>query len=184
LSLPLEPIHHSLAVHKEQSESHEFQILRHLPIFIQASPNNNITSPQSFRKPSSRNAKSTNNSRPIPSDISPRSAIATYETTYSQPIPLPSKQQWVSCGLKASAESTLVSIPFPRTRLPISVACFTLESPRAPVPLGLLHPSMLYVHETQHSKANTTIGGGVVVDKHGMRRAPFRFSFKGLNCFK
>merc|ERR1711964_21710 len=27
-------------------------------------------------------------------------------------------------------------------------------------------------------------GGGVVIDKHGARRAPFRFSFKGLNCFK
>jgi hypothetical protein len=31
---------------------------------------------------------------------------------------------------------------------------------------------------------NVTLGGGVVIDKHGARRAPFRFSFKGLNCFK
>jgi hypothetical protein len=36
-----------------------------------------------------------------------------------------------------------------------------------------------------YGKANTfAIGGGVIVDKHGARRAPFRFSFKGLNCFK
>lgn len=36
-----------------------------------------------------------------------------------------------------------------------------------------------------HIIANSsTTGGGVVIDKHGARRAPFRFSFKGLNCFK
>ncbi|KAL2032298.1 hypothetical protein VTO58DRAFT_105470 [Aureobasidium pullulans] len=27
-------------------------------------------------------------------------------------------------------------------------------------------------------------GGGVIVDKHGPRRAPFRFSFGKLNCFR
>lgn len=28
------------------------------------------------------------------------------------------------------------------------------------------------------------LGGGVIVDKHGPRRAPFRFSFGKLNCFR
>lgn len=27
-------------------------------------------------------------------------------------------------------------------------------------------------------------GGGIVVDKHGARRAPFRFSLGRLNCFR
>ena len=28
------------------------------------------------------------------------------------------------------------------------------------------------------------VGGGVTVDKHGIRKNPFRFSFGGLNCFR
>ena len=28
------------------------------------------------------------------------------------------------------------------------------------------------------------VSGGVVVDKHGARRAPWRFSLGGLNCFR
>jgi len=28
------------------------------------------------------------------------------------------------------------------------------------------------------------LGGGVIVDKHGPRRAPFRFSLGRFNCFR
>jgi hypothetical protein len=40
-----------------------------------------------------------------------------------------------------------------------------------------------HIHQQKHM-TNAILGGGIVIDKHGARRAPFRFSFKGLNCFK
>lgn len=39
-------------------------------------------------------------------------------------------------------------------------------------------------HRTHSITNHHLTGGGVIVDKHGVRRAPFRFSLGRLNCFR
>lgn len=42
----------------------------------------------------------------------------------------------------------------------------------------------LFYHSLSIPLILSRLGGGVIVDKHGPRRAPFRFSFGKLNCFR
>ena len=67
---------------------------------------------ESFPKPILAQRQINKQHPPIPSNISPRSAL----TKSPKPIPLPSTQKWVSCGLKASAASTLVRHPLPHAQ--------------------------------------------------------------------
>lgn len=45
---------------------------------------------------------------------------------------------------------------------------------------GKMDPTL----QSRQAAANISIGGGVVVDKHGVRRAPFRISCGGFSCFR
>lgn len=170
------------AVHKEQTESHQKSFLNpHLHQSLFNNKQSTLEVSKAFRKPVLPDAKSTNNNPPIPSNIGPRSTL----TKPTKPIPTPTKQKWVLCGLKASAASTLVRHPLPWKHN--AMLCGGLDEGAS----QLHHMRALHLRQNIHTSAvprtaklTCLTGGGVIVDKHGARRAPFRFSFKGLNCFK